>query len=622
MVHTKDEARDMEEQSYHTRNVSRVVGLYKGLFSVPSIIKLGVIAIISSFVYGLILLEFPVTSHIVIITSLLVFGLTIFLIPLLASSIVSYSLLGEYRQVLTFRRLIAIGVISNVFLGIAILFGRLSMAIFQSDRFLLSSAILGIATIAILRYLAFTFLTPQTIGNTLLHTFFHPILIIIAFTWLKFDNTIIRTFLAFSIVSVVLLLGMYLYLKKVSDSVKEIVGVQGDALFSAFIKDWFGGKSDDLEALLEDIGEITNLPITLLLFRREKKLKSIFIIPSFHPGPFKDVGSSILPFYLCQKLKEQFNCEILVFHGPSTHALNLVSQRENEKALSQIQNLLTKNTSFESTATPFVRTIGEEFQISCQKFNEKIVLIATRSPKTMEDISLEVSLSLIDAIKSRFGTEIAVIDGHNCLGEDSPFIVPGSKLANQLLIDGEKAIEKIQEEKSSELKIGIHRLYPDIKKEEGMGECGIAVLLVEVAGQRTAYVLFDSNNMIAGLREKIIQSIQEVDEIEVMTSDTHTVNALGPSRSGYHPIGEIIDHQKIISYVQEAISQASNNIEEVEVGVIKGNLENVKVIGDRGYENLLEGVARAAHIAKTTFPIIFLVLYIISIVFLYFFFFF
>ncbi|WP_287587619.1 DUF2070 family protein [Candidatus Borrarchaeum sp.] len=610
----------MEGQLHHTRNVSRVVGLYKGLFSVPSSIKLAIIAIISSFIYGLILLEFPVTSLLVIITNLLVFGLIIFLIPILASSIVSYSLLGEYRQVLTYRRLIATGVISNVFLGIILLFGRLSMAVFQSDRILLTSAILGMATVAILRYLAFTFLAPQTISNTLLHTFIHPILSLVAFTWLKFGNDPIRIFLAFCIISVALMIGMYLYLKKVSNSVKEIVGVQGDTLFSAFIKDWFGGKSDDLEALLEDIGEVTSLPINILLFRQEKKLKSIFIIPSFHPGPFKDVGSSILPFYLCKKLKEHFNCEVLVFHGPSTHALNLVSQRENEKALSQIQNLLTKTISFESSATPFVRIIGEEFQIGCQKFNEKIILIATRSPKTMEDISLEVSLSLIDAIKSRFGTEITVIDGHNCLGEDSPFIVPGSKLASQLLIDGEKAIEEIQEKKSSELKIGTHRLYPDIKKEEGMGECGIAVSLVEVAGQRTAYVLFDSNNMITDLREKIIQNIQEVDEIEVMTSDTHTVNALGPSRSGYHPIGEVTDHQKIISYVQEGISQASKNIEEVEVGVIIGNLENVKVIGDRGFENLLEGVARAAHTAKTTFPIIFVVLYLFSIIFLIFFF--
>ncbi|MFX1520461.1 MAG: DUF2070 family protein [Promethearchaeota archaeon] len=608
----------MDDHAHHTKNVSRVVGLYKGLFSVPSSSKLVLIALISSFIYGLILLEFPITSFLITVTDVLLFGIIIFLIPILSSSIVSYSLLGEHRQVLTIRRLVATGVICNVFLALILLFGRISMAIFQSEKLLLLSAILGVATIAILRYLAFTFLTPQTMTNILLHTFIHPILSLVAFTWLKFggDNNLIRIFLAFSIVSAVLLLGMYLYLKKVSNSVKTIVGVQGDALFRAFIKDWFGGKSDDLEALLEEIGEVTSLPITIILFRRENELKSIFAIPSVHPGPFKDVGSSILPFYLCKNLKEQFNCEVLVFHGPSTHALNLVSQRENEKVLSQIKNLLTKNISFQSSATPFVRIIGEEFQISCQKFNEKIVLIVTRSPKTMEDISLEVSLSLIDAMKNRFGTEITVIDGHNCLGEDSPYIVPGSKLANQLLIDGETAIERIQEKKSSELKIATHRVSPDIRKEEGMGECGIAVLLVEVAGQRTAYVLFDSNNMIVGLREKIIQNIKEIDEIEIMTSDTHTVNALGPSRSGYHPIGEVTDHQKVIAYVQEGIKQASKNLEKVEVGTIKGTLENVKIIGEKSFENLLEGVATAAHIAKTTFPVLFALLYIFTLVFL------
>jgi putative membrane protein len=611
----------MEEQSHHIRNVSRVVGLYRGLFSVPSSSKLALFAIISSLIYGFIILEFPVTSFLVLITDLLVFALFIFLIPIVVSSIVSYSLIGDYRLILTFRRLIATAVITNIFLGIILLFGRLSMAIFQSDRFLLSSAILGVATIVILRFLAFTFLAPQTVSNTLFNTFIHPILSLLAFTLLKFVNDSINTFLAFFTISIVLLLGMYLYLKKVSYSVEEIVGVQGDALFRSFIKDWFGGSSDDLELLLEEIGEVTSLPISILLFRRENELKSIAIIPSFHPGPFKDVGSSILPYYLSKKLKEQFNCEVLVFHGPSTHAMNLVSQKENENVLSQIKNLLTKKVSFESSATPFVRMIGEEFQIGCQKFNEKIVLIVTRSPKTMEDISLEVSLSLIDAIKSRFGTEIAVIDAHNCLGDDSPYIIPRSNLAKQLFIDGEKTIRMIQNQDSSELKIGIHRLYPDITKEEGLGECGIAVLLIEVAGQRTAYVLFDSNNMIIGLRERIIQNIQGIDEIEVMTSDTHTVNALGPSRSGYHPIGEVVDHKEIISYIQEGIFQASKKIETVEVGAVNGTLQNVKVIGDKGFEKLLDGVARAAHTAKMIFPIIFVALYLLSIIFLFFFFF-
>jgi putative membrane protein len=262
--------------------------------------------------------------------------------------------------------------------------------------------------------------------------------------------------------------------------------------------------------------------------------------------------------------------------------------------------------------------VSEEFQVGCQKFYEQIVIIATRAPKTMEDISLEVGSSLIETVKTRFGVEIAVIDAHNCLGDDAPYIIPGSELANQLMLVGEEAIENVQTQKSSGLKIGAHRIYPqDIGKDEGLGECGIAVLLIEVAGQKTAYVLFDSNNMQKGLREEIIQSqIRHVDEIEVMTTDTHTVNALGPSRSGYHAIGEVTDHQKIINYVQEAITRAGEKLGEVEVGAIKGTLENVKVIGERSFENLLEGVAKAANITKTTFPVLFAVIYIFTLVFL------
>jgi hypothetical protein len=242
----------MEEQSHHTRNVSRVVGLYKGLFSVPSSSKLILITFISSLIYGLILLEFPVTSFVITISDVIKFGIMIFLIPIFVSSFSSYSLLGEYRSVLTIRRLIATGIICNAFLGLIILFGRLSMVIFQSENLLLSSFILGAATIVILRYLAFTFLTSQTLWNTLLHIFIHPLIGLVAFTWLKVGNgDSIRIFVAFSIISIILLLGMYLYLKRVSNTVKDIVGVPGDALFRAFTKDWFGGKSNDLEELLE-----------------------------------------------------------------------------------------------------------------------------------------------------------------------------------------------------------------------------------------------------------------------------------------------------------------------------------------------------------------------------------
>jgi len=51
---------------------------------------------------------------------------------------------------------------------------------------------------------------------------------------------------------------------------------------------------------------------------------------------------------------------------------------------------------------------------------------------------------------------------------------------------------------------------------KAVGDLGIQVALVEVAGQRTAYVLVDANNMVSNLREIIVSALK-VDEAEVMT---------------------------------------------------------------------------------------------------------
>ena len=67
-----------------------------------------------------------------------------------------------------------------------------------------------------------------------------------------------------------------------------------------------------------------------------------------------------------------------------------------------------------------------------------------------------------------------------------------------------------------------------LDKHDGVGESGIKTMIIEVDNQRTAYVLFDSNNMEIGFRQEIIDAVSDldIDEIEVMTPDTHTVNTI------------------------------------------------------------------------------------------------
>jgi putative membrane protein len=45
---------------------------------------------------------------------------------------------------------------------------------------------------------------------------------------------------------------------------------------------------------------------------------------------------------------------------------------------------------------------------------------------------------------------------------------------------------------------------------DGMGSGGISVIVVEVDDQKVAYVTIDGNNMVSGLREKILASLKEL----------------------------------------------------------------------------------------------------------------
>ena len=77
-----------------------------------------------------------------------------------------------------------------------------------------------------------------------------------------------------------------------------------------------------------------------------------------------------------------------------------------------------------------------------------------------------------------------------------------------------------------------------------MGTGGITATVVQVEKQKTAYVVIDGNNMISGLREKILAALTSAgfDESEIITTDTHTVTAIiigqGGGRRGFHPVGE------------------------------------------------------------------------------------
>ena len=103
--------------------------------------------------------------------------------------------------------------------------------------------------------------------------------------------------------------------------------------------------------------------------------------------------------------------------------------------------------------------------------------------------------------------------------------------------------------------------------------------------QKTAYVVIDGNNMISGLREKILVALTSAgfDESEVFTTDTHAVSALSSGRSvqrGYHPVGEVMNHEVLIRYICDVAKKAESNLEPSKAGAAHLVVPHVRVIGE------------------------------------------
>jgi len=94
--------------------------------------------------------------------------------------------------------------------------------------------------------------------------------------------------------------------------------------------------------------------------------------------------------------------------------------------------------------------------------------------------------------------------------------------------------------------------------------------------------------MVAGLREKILSDLNSIgiEQSEIFTTDTHSVNAVILGDRGYHPIGEAMDHEKLIRYIKEVTLAALSNLEPVKVACSTTTIQDVTVIGDKQLETL------------------------------------
>lgn len=584
--------------------ISNAVKHYESLFALPSHRKtffMLLFVVVLGGTFSFLLLS---PSH---VFSGLVFGTSLFFIIMLFDYGTPKSFMKN-DSIFNFRRCLALSFFAFLFWFGFIFLGNLLSFLFSSPSLWIKSFILGFFAVLLVRLLVFATVSTKGYAKVFLSAVLQPIFCCgLAFFLYPFekDLTLLCIFALLSILLATLSVSVFVFL--LNQTGKRSLSVPSLLLFKAFLQNWISGSNKPLENFFETLGKNQDVHVSLLVFKvkNANRLKAVMVVPSIHPGPFKNVGSSWLPYLIQTAVENKLGCVVSVPHGLFGHELDLASQNQNNKVIDHILNSLDIH-DFQEKASPFIQVRGNVATASCQVFGDCPLFTLTVAPETTEDLPQELE-SILQEEAKRYGLpSCVVVNAHNSLKDDDTFNL--EKFLPFLKDAAVSSLKKAVASPKARLEVGAAKVIPkEFSLKEGMGLGGITAVITRVGNQKAAYVTVDGNNMVSGLREKMLQALKDagVECGEILTTDTHAVSAVVLTRRGYHPIGEVIDEEKIIWYVKQAVLDALKALEPVEVAWRGITVPKVKVIGGKQIEALsllLERAMRTAkHLAATIF---------------------
>ncbi len=317
--------------------------------------------------------------------------------------------------------------------------------------------------------------------------------------------------------------------------------VPGSRLTKAFALNWVVDEWSPLDSLLHELGEDVEVEADVITLHTEKGERAI-VIPYFHPGPFKNVGSSDMSAKIVEAFEER-GVPAVVLHGASEHDFDLASRKETVRVAEAIAEG-RGGEPLEGFAGPLVLEekgrIIEAFSIG------DFPVFVLSKEKGMEDIPVSFKRDL----EASFG-DCAVVDAHNGLGD------PPSE--EDLAWFKEKAgflLKRLRSSPRKPFKFGVGRLH---YRDAEIGSAGVIAFIIEVGGEKCGFVVFDSNNAVPELSKEIESKLGA----RLLTTDTHELVASLPGGMGYVPLGQRNDWGTVLQMAEDALRLAEEDLSSV-----------------------------------------------------------
>jgi putative membrane protein len=522
-------------------------------------------------------------------------SISLFAVTIIFDYVISKMVLQDPIYVL--RRTVALSLFGWVFWLFFIILGVIFGTVFNFWWWI-KLCLLGFAAVLTLRFVVFLATSSVGILRSLLASLLQPSLCIVTFMffWARLASVNPLQFLPFLVISpIACYASAFLFVFIVNRLGQRMYGVPAIPIFRAFMLNWVVALNAPFEALLEKLGENEDVEVSFLKFDSSKP-KAAVVVPLVHPGPFKNIGSSLLPSMLKHEFEKKFGGDTCVPLGILGHELDLASQAQNQKIIDHV----IASAEFEASAdkaTPFVKVTDGVATASCQVFGKIALLSFTLAPKTTEDLPQELG-RIVREEAEKYGLDCAiVVNAHNSINDTESM----DESLDALRAVASDCLKKAVSVPSKPFEVGAATVFPkEFSLKDGMGPGGITAVVVKVAEQKSAYVVIDGNNMISGLREEILSALASIGfhESEVFTTDTHAVSAIVLGRRGYHPIGEVMNRETLTGYISEAAKAAAAKLERCKAGCKRVVVPKVRVIGKARLESLSMLVDKALQKAK------------------------
>ena len=304
----------------------------------------------------------------------IVLGVSIFLLNFLVDWIVSTKVLHD--PVFVLRRVVVLSFFGWIF-WLAVIAVGVALGLAFGPIWWVKLCLLGFSVLVTLRTVVLFSIASANLADRLLAVLLQPVACIIPFAvfW-SMQGVALVDFVPFLVVSpFIAVVSAYVFIHILDSMGEEANGVSSITLFKAFMLNWVAALNGPLESFLEKLGEDADVKVSLLKFDSSKP-KATFIVPLVHPGPFKNIGSSLLPSLLKENFEREIGGDSCVPLGLLGHEVHAASQAQNQKIIDHVLQGAKFDASIDK-ATPLV-SVSEGFvTASCQVFGRTAFLSFT-----------------------------------------------------------------------------------------------------------------------------------------------------------------------------------------------------------------------------------------------------